>query len=395
MRHFRPLDDSTMERLFHRPPVPFTPQSGIDRLAMALGATLYTAATRQDLADSIVGQVRWGVTSMVLCLEDAVADDDVAAAEDNLVAALTTLHGTEDPRPLLFVRVRSPQQIVSLCRRLGAAMTMLTGFVLPKFGRDNGEDYLAALATAEHELAEHHPAGHELLCMPVLESAAIAYAEERPACLSWIADLLRANRHRVLAVRLGATDLSGLYGLRRPPDMTIYDIRVVAAMVADIVNHLGRADGGFVITGPVWEYFTARERIFIPRLRQTLFVDHDAVELRAKLLRRDLDGLIREVELDKANGIVGKTVIHPSHVPVVHALQVVTHEEYRDAVDILAAAAGGGVAASGYRNKMNESKPHLAWAHRTMARAEAFGVTRDKVAFVDVLVASLVASESW
>ena len=45
----------------------------------------------------------------------------------------------------------------------------------------------------------------------------------------------------------------------------------------------------------------------------------------------------------------------------------------------------GGVAASGYRNKMNEAKPHRAWAERTMLRARVFGVSGEHVSFVDLL----------
>ncbi len=71
--------------------------------------------------------------------------------------------------------------------------------------------------------------------------------------------------------------------------------------------------------------------------------------------------------LDKANGLTGKTVIHPTHVAAVHALSVVTHEEYCDAGDILGTSTRGGVAASAYGNKMNESKPHAAWARRIMS----------------------------
>ena len=102
----------------------------------------------------------------------------------------------------------------------------------------------------------------------------------------------------------------------------------------------------------------------------------------------NLDGLIREIELDPANGLLGKTVIHPSHVPVVHAMCVVSHEEYLDALDI-AGNAGGGVKASSYGNKMNESKPHRAWAERTLLRARAFGVARPGVSFVELLEASM------
>ena len=91
----------------------------------------------------------------------------------------------------------------------------------------------------------------------------------------------------------------------------------------------------------------------------------------------------------RANGLTGKTVIHPSHVAAVNALSVVSHEEFLDATDILETSHAGGVSSSAYRNKMNESKPHTAWARRTLLRARVFGVAQPKVSFVDLLAASL------
>lgn len=369
------------EQLFAVQPTEFDRCGPRERLATALGATLYSPATADKLADRVLRRAADGVMSMVLCLEDSVPDAALADAEDNLLATLSQLSGSTEA-PLLFVRIRTPEQLRSIARRLGPALPTITGFVLPKFGPDNGEAYLHALIQAEKE----H--GHRLLCMPVLESAEIAHGERRGPSLNWIRRTLRVHRDRVLAIRLGATDLSGLYALRRKPDFTVYDLRVVADVIADIINYLGRADDGFTITGPVWEYFTPQERIFRPQLRQSMFEDQHALGLRTSLLQRDMDGLIREVELDKANGIVGKTVIHPSHVAVVHSLLVVSHEEYADARDIIVTASGGGVANSGYRNKMNESKPHLAWARQILARADVFGVAREDVGFVELLAAS-------
>ncbi|MFV0461288.1 MAG: HpcH/HpaI aldolase/citrate lyase family protein [Actinomycetales bacterium] len=385
MQHFAQLSSTARTQLFAKEPEPFTRSSPSRHLAMALGATLYTPATRNELATSITEQARRGVTSMVLCLEDSISDRDVPMAEDNLVQALKDHAHANHEGPLLFVRVRSPEQVTALCRRLGDGLAALTGFVLPKFDELSGERYLRAVIQAEFDHAR------PLYCMPVLESERVCLSEHRQACLTWILRTLRAHRDRILAVRIGATDISGVFGLRRQPDTTVYDLRVVALVLADIISYLGRADDGFVITGPVWEYFSSAERIFRPRLRQTIFAEHQAEELRRRLMSRDMDGLIREVELDKANGIQGKTVIHPSHVPVVHSLFVVTHEEYADAKDIVATAAAGGVAASGYRNKMNESRPHLAWARRTLARARAFGVANKDTTFVDVLAESLIA----
>src|SRR3954447_19186612 len=213
--------------------------------------------------------------------------------------------------------------------------------------------------------------------MPVLESPEVVHAEHRPGALLAIRDLLAGHRQHVLALRIGATDLSAVFGLRRRRELTVYDIRVVADAIADVVNVFGRADGsGYPVTGPVWEYFPTAERLFKPQLRESPFTEHEERPLRAELLTRDLDGLIREVVLDRANGLTGKTVIHPSHVAAVHALSVVSHEEYCDALDVLGAAGGGGATASSYRNKMNESKPHLTWAVRTADRARIFGVAR-------------------
>ncbi len=383
MRHFGYLSPSTRGQFFERDPEAFSRDSDAADLAVALGATLYTPAIRADLDVQILKQAERGATSMVLCLEDAVPDDRVEEAERNLVQGLQAHHGGGHDAPLLFVRVRRPDQITDLAQRLGPALPTLTGFVLPKFGPENGVDYLDALRSAEQE----H--GSRLFGMPVMESPAITHDETRQQTLAWTQQTLNAHRDQVLAVRIGATDLSAVYGLRRAPDLTVYDVRVVAQVIADVINRLGRADGtGFTITGPVWEYFTGGERIFKPRLRHSLFERHHASGLRAQLIAHDMDGLIREVELDKANGLTGKTVIHPSHVPAVNALQVVTHEEYADAMDVLASQSSGGVAASGYGNKMNESKPHTAWAHRTARRARIFGVATPDTTFVEILAAS-------
>lgn len=389
MRHFGYLSASEIESLFDAPPAQFTRADGADLLSVALGATLYMPADRPSLAADVIKQAAAGVTSVVVCLEDAIADEQVAAAETNLVEALTQLHGDQhlcdgtDP-PLLFVRVREAAQVPALVSRLGPARALLDGFVLPKFTAASGTEYLHALDEADAI------AGRTLMAMPVIESGAVLYAETRVDELTRLRAVLHRDRRRILAVRLGATDLCALYGLRRSPEVSIYDVKVVSDLIADVVNVLGRADGtGFTVTGPVWEYYGSAERIFKPQLRRSPFDEHDETELRGRLVSRAIDGLIREVQLDKANGLMGKTSIHPSHVAVVNALSVVTAEEHRDASDVLQAGRGSGVLASGHGNKMNEIRPHMAWARRTALRARVFGVAAEGVSFVDLLAASL------
>ncbi|MFH8792803.1 HpcH/HpaI aldolase/citrate lyase family protein [Streptomyces sp. NPDC017941] len=388
MRHFGHITPEVRQRLFHREPCAFTADSPPQLLAAALGATLYSPATRTHLADDILKQSARGVISMVICLEDSIGDEDVVAAEENLVRHLTDLDGRPGVEPpLLFIRVRAAEQIPDLVRRLGPAIRLLSGFVLPKFTEERGVPFLESLAAAEAA------SGRRLFAMPVLESPQLLHLESRTETLAGIARTVDKYRDRVLALRLGVTDFCSAYGLRRPPHMTAYDVQIVASVIADVVNHLGRADGtGFTVTGPVWEYFRAQERMFKPQLRQSPFLQVRAEELRRALIEHDLDGLLREIELDRANGLLGKTCIHPSHVLPVHALSVVSREEFSDAEDILRPEQdGGGVLRSAYTNKMNEVKPHRAWAERTLRRAEVFGVAREDVGFVELLSAGLPA----
>ena len=383
MRHFAFVDDLTLATVFDHLPRSFTADSDLATLAVALGATLYMPGTRPALVRDVERRAASGVMSVVLCLEDAIADQDLAAAQANVVAAVQELaqRGARSQAPLLFVRVRTAEQISDLVEKMGPAAARLTGFVLPKFTAARGAVFFEHLGRAEQV------SGCPLLAMPVLESPDVMYREQRPAALAAIGELLERHRDRVLAVRIGAADLAGLYALRRQRDLSVYDVGIIRDVITDVVNVLGRADGtGFVITGPVWEHLVAPDRLFKPRLRETPF-EQDA-ELREQLITDHHDELLREVVLDKANGLLGKTVIHPAHVAPVHARLVVTHEEYDDALAIMAAT-GGGASGSLYRNKMNEAGPHRGWARAVLRRAEVFGVSRAGQGVVEILAAQL------
>ncbi|MER5930769.1 HpcH/HpaI aldolase/citrate lyase family protein [Streptomyces sp. NPDC002054] len=393
MRHFGHIAPAVRKDLFHREPSEFTADSPVRTLAAALGATLYSPATRPRLAADIRKQAARGVVSMVLCLEDSIGDAEVEGGEDNLIRQFAELDAQTGEAgeagaaelPLLFIRVRTPEQIPDLAARLGGSVRRLAGFVLPKFTEDRGIAFLDAVEAAEARV------GQRLYAMPVLESPELLHLETRVEALAGISRTVNRHRDRVLALRLGVTDFCSAYGLRRTPDMTAYDVQIVAGVIADVVNVLSRADGtGFTVTGPVWEYFRHQQRMFKPQLRRSPFLEGQAEELRTALIEHDLDGLLREIELDRANGLLGKTCIHPAHTTPVHALSVVSHEEFSDAQDILRPEqGGGGVLRSAYTNKMNEVKPHRAWAERTMLRAEVFGVAKEEIGFVDLLTAGL------
>ena len=388
MRYFNYLTAAEEQTLFFRPPQAIA----IDDkylLEHALGSTLYMPATRTTIAQDIIDGKLKGLMSMVLCLEDAIGDKEVIRAEELVIKhirqlALSVAQGVIPwaDIPLIFVRIRNVGQMQRITEKLAENASMLTGFVFPKFTAANGSICFAALA----EINKHQ--GKPIYGMPILESPEIIYIESRHQHLLSIKKLLDQYRHLVLNVRIGATDFSGLFGLRRSPDMTIYDIRVIGSCLTDIINVFTRPDSNYVVSGPVWEFYSS-ERVLKPQLRQGVFVDHlgpGGRRVRDNLICRYMDGLIHEVILDKANGLIGKTIIHPGHIKPVQALCVVTHEEYMDASSILASANGDiGVIASQYSNKMNEIKPHMRWAEKIMIKSKIYGVFNEQHNFTSLL----------
>ncbi|WP_028608749.1 HpcH/HpaI aldolase/citrate lyase family protein [Paenibacillus harenae] len=392
MRYFNYLTSEEEQSFFYSLPRPFDNDADKEVLAHAVGAALYMPATRDTIANDLAAGKHEGLVSMVIDLEDAVGDNQIDYAEDMLKQTLVKLGQYmligklhSDNVPLLFIRVRSVDQLKRLLSFFGEEIVYITGFVFPKFNVETGGEYFRILAEYNQR---NRTARGALYGMPILESAEVIYRERRLDTLLGISELLRSYKEYVLNVRIGATDFSSLFGLRRSPDHTIYDIGVIRDCIADIVNVFGRMDNHYVISGPVWEYFKS-ERVFKPQLRQTPFEEsmgkHGRI-LRMDYINRYVDGLIREVAMDKENGIIGKTIIHPTHIRPVQSMYVVTHEEYMDAVHILENSQGDlGVMKSRYSNKMNEFKPHLTWANRIMIRATIYGVLNENQNFTCLL----------
>src|SRR4029453_14527093 len=77
VQHFAHLTRSQLDALFERPPEPFDRDSGSELLSGAPGAPLYMPADRPTLGADLTKQAQAGVTSVVICLEDSVADEHV------------------------------------------------------------------------------------------------------------------------------------------------------------------------------------------------------------------------------------------------------------------------------------------------------------------------------
>ena len=103
---------------------------------------------------------------------------------------------------------------------------------------------------------------------------------------------------------------------------------------------------------------------------------------RTKIVNDAVDGLLRELILDRGNGFIGKTIIHPTHLRYVNGMMAITREEYEDALQIL--NANGGVLKSLHSNKMNEVGPHRNWAEKILYRAKAYGVVENQSSYLDL-----------
>jgi len=390
MRYFDSLTEKQNKKIFMIKPQDIDRDGAKELISYALGATLYMPVTREKIADEIIERKNRHLKSIVLCLEDAIGDKEVEKGENMLYNHMKKIYEAIENQeikyhdlPFIFVRVRNFEQISRIHNLCGKTLTMLTGFALPKFSYHNGEQYFNEIENISNQL------NRKIYGMPILETKDIIHWETRRESFEKINKILEKYHELVLNIRIGATDFSSFFGIRRGFDITIYDIHVIRDCIADIVNNFGRMDREYVISGPVWEYFSSGDRIIKPKLRTTPFKEvygHDGLKLRSRLLDKYLDGLIYEVLLDKANGLTGKTVIHPSHILPVQSLYVVSHEEYMDALNILENSNGNiGVMKSSYSNKMNEIKPHLNWAKKILKRSEIYGVLNENQEFINLL----------
>ena len=368
---------------FVKDPVNFNKFTDKSILQYCLGGTLYMPGTKIIL-EKIFKKELTGITSIVMCFEDAIQEEDLTAAEENVIFHLDSIADaiekatiTIDDIPLIFLRVRNSAQFESFSQKLTTKRTnVLSGFVFPKFDSYSAGAYLKTL---ENQCKQHNIV---LYGMPILEGKTIAYKETRYNELIILKRILEPYKQLILNIRVGGTDFSSLWGVRRGINYSIYDILAVRDCLSDILNFFNRADDDYLVSAPVWEYFLAYKKDDLGNLLNTDI--HKSILNRTTIINDAIDGLLREVILDKANGFIGKTIIHPSHARFVNAMQAVTKEEYDDAIQILTTI--GGVIKSSVANKMNEINPHRSWANKIANRAKVFGVIESEECYLKLML---------
>jgi citrate lyase beta subunit len=289
--------------------------------ALELGATLYVPATRADLAATLLGGRIPGLRSAVICVEDAVAADDVELGLKRLAQFLRRLAKAGDLHsPLLFVRPRDTAMLGRILLMPGA--DRLAGFVLPK----------VTAATLPFWLAHGFADRHRL--MPTLETRDAFDGHE----LRRLRDQLLAVHDRILAIRIGGNDLLQTLGARRSRLRTAYDGPLGPAIATLVATF---APWDFALSAPVMEGFD------------------DTALLR------------EEVARDIEHGLLTKTAIHPVQIAPIQAAYAVPARDLAEAEAILADTPPAVFASGG---AMCEPATHRRWAVSTRTRAALFGV---------------------
>lgn len=286
--------------------------------------TLYTPATTPvDKQLKILNGEREGegIWRVVLCTEDSIREGDVPLALDTL---RTVLHQTKRHSGVgAFVRVRNADVMKRVLDLPDA--DKLKGFVIPKADPESLPDYVTQLAGTDFKL------------MPILESQRMFDRSFRTSLLH----VLLGYNPAIECLRIGANDLMGYLGIRRPTKkLTVYDTPI-GNLIGDIITEY-RGVGDFTITAPVFECFGP-----------------------------EYDGLLRkEVTRNITYNLYGQTVIHPRHIRMIRDMYKVSKADLESAQKIMGDAPK---AVEGLNGRMDEYTTHWRWAKIILERYALFG----------------------
>lgn len=311
----------------------------------SVGALMYSPALNKKVARTVLKGDLGTRYSLALCLEDTIPQSMTEAAEHEVQSTFKKLYEASQTAdifvPKLFVRVREPEQMQRVLHLIRPYQSLLCGFILPKYTVSNAATYNEALL----EVNSH--TSHAIYMMPILESIDIVDFRTRADVLASIKDYIDSIRELVLNVRVGGNDLSNQFATRRHCNETIYDILPLSQLLGDILTVFSRE---YVVAGPVWEYFSS-----------------DGDEWKV--------GLQKEVELDKLNGFIGKTVIHPKQISVVNEALRVPRKDYEDAYTILNWTDETLQVGKSYGGeRMNEVLTNHNWAKKTILLSKIYGI---------------------
>jgi len=221
-----------------------------------------------------------------------------------------------------FIRARNPEILARLLDL--PDIEKVDGFVLPKFNEGVFDAYFDQLR------------GTSFKVMPTLETKEVFDVNAMSALRQGL--LQDDIAPRVLMLRIGGNDLMNLLGIRRPRSFTIYETPI-GNVISQLVTIF--RPYGFSLSAPVFEYLN------------------------------DPDTLQKEMKLDLAYGLIGKTAIHPAQVPTIESAYAVDVEDYEMAISL---NDQDSPAVFRMHNAMCEVATHQNWATNIINRQHCYGV---------------------
>jgi citrate lyase beta subunit len=284
-----------------------------------LGASLYIPSTHKNLSFSLQEGVS-GLRSMVVCLEDAVKDDDLSFALKNLKEALKNL--TPNSKFKRFIRPRNPLILAEILNY--EYIDKIDGFILPKFDLHTHDLY---------EKVFQEQTQHPFYVMPTLETSQVF----DPKAMALLSERLLSWGDRIICLRIGGNDLMNLLGIKRMKGMTTYDTPL-RSVIDQLIMHF--RPKGFELSAPVFD-----------------MID-------------DIETLKKELAMDLVYGFFAKTAIHPTQVPVIEsAFFDFTENHIEQARCVLNEESA---AVFKFNGQMMEPNCHKHWANRTLQLAERY-----------------------
>jgi citrate lyase beta subunit len=347
LRYFDYIGNEDLERIFLQQPQYFNNDTELNLLKYSLGAFLYIPATQYNMIYKTIRGEVMGVRPLAICLEDSVGVKGEKEAIKNLKLALEDIKNKNiENIPLIFIRIKDINQLEKISDIIISNKKIITGILLPKADAQLIEKCINILNSFKLL---------DIYVIPIIESKEFIYKESKEYYFKNVYKTLLKHKDRILNIRIGIADVLGIYGIRRSKSFSIYDNIICTSFIHDVINYLNRPELDIPISGGVSELF-----------------DMDDELIKNKY--------IEEILLDKFHGLIGKTVIHPSQVKLVQALQVVSYEDYMDANTILNSIDSiYGVSKGILGGRMNEVNPHLLWAKKTMILSQIYGVLNEGV----------------
>lgn len=355
MKYFEYLSEQEKNKIFLKESIEFSKDSSIDILRYAIGDLLYIPAIEKEKINNCLNNKIKGINSIVMCLEDSIGVN----AEDEGISNIKETLGSLDEsnlRQLIFIRPRNIQQLKKLEDILINNKSILTGIVIPKANNKRIVEFIEYLNNIKCE-------GFSI--MPIIETLEYINIQYKNEELLKLCNTINDYKERILAIRVGVTDILGANGVRRDKELTIYDNILFSTFSSDLLASINLLGIDMIVSGSVSEFYNMDDE-------------------------RILKTYIKENKMDKLNGFSGKTVIHPTQTKIVQAMNVISYEDYKDAQMILEnITSKHSVMANIKGDRMNEISPHTKWAKRILVLANIFGVLNEGVEFDDLYRLSL------